>query len=422
MQSIPINITLLQNNTGQIDGIKNNPRTIDASSYAKLKQSITDYPDMLHLRELLVIPHGDNYVVIAGNQRLRALKELGYKEAYCKILHKDTSHDFINAVIIKDNVDLGSWDYDMLANEWEEMELIEWGVDLPDSWDVEDIDEKYQANEEDVPDISIKEPVTKRGDVWLCGKHRVMCGDSTMIDDVEKLMNGKKADMVFTDPPYRMEANGGGFDGFSTTMKSIKHLCDFDPIGLLNILPTIFDKNMNTYIFCNKDLVPDYLNWGVDNGYSFNILVWKKNGGMCLGGTHRPDLEYLLHFRKNAIFNNGLKNVDYSKCLEYDRFSHQKKISEAGGHPTPKPIELITNEILISSNKDNNVVDLFGGSGSTLIACEKTQRINYSMELDPKYVDVIVKRWQNFTGKTATLEGINKTFNELEVANGVHSS
>lgn len=140
MQNKLINVELLENNCGQIEGIKNNPRTIDASSYAKLKQSLTDYKDMLPLRELLVIPHGNKYVVIAGNQRLRALKELGYKEVYCKIIPQDTSHEFINAVIIKDNVDLGDWDYDMLANEWDELDLIEWGVDLPEDWADDEID------------------------------------------------------------------------------------------------------------------------------------------------------------------------------------------------------------------------------------------------------------------------------------------
>ena len=163
----------------------------------------------------------------------------------------------------------------------------------------------------------------------------------------------------------------------------------------LNRLKELFDKNsMNAYIFCNKDLVPDYLNWGIENNYSFNILFWKKPNALPLGGQHRPDLEYLLFFRKNAIWNNGLKDVSYSKCLEFNR-------EHTTNHPTMKPLELIGNELKISSNKNSLIVDLFGGSGSTLIASEQTERICYCMEIDPKYCDVIIKRWETFTGNKA---------------------
>ena len=142
-------------------------------------------------------------------------------------------------------------------------------------------------------------------------------------------------------------------------------------------------------------LLPQYLDWAVDNKYSFNVLVWKKPNPIPIGDSHRPDIEYLLLFRKNAIWNNGLKDVDYSRCLEYGR--------ENGLHPTMKPVELICNEIKISSKKDSSVVDLFGGSGSTLIACEKTNRKCYISELDPKYCDVILKRWEEYTGEIAVL-------------------
>ena len=122
-------------------------------------------------------------------------------------------------------------------------------------------------------------------------------------------------------------------------------------------------------------------------------MIWKKPNAIPIGDSHRPDIEYLLLFRKCAIWNNGLNDVNYSRCLEYGR--------EKGLHPTMKPIELITNEIKISSHKNSICVDLFLGSGSTLIACEKTNRICYGMELDTKYCDVIIERWEQFTGQKA---------------------
>jgi DNA modification methylase len=414
MQSQYISLNKLLNNDGQIDGLPKNPRTIDDSHFKKLVKSIEDDPEMLELRELLVYPFGDNYIVIGGNMRLRAMHSIGFSEAPCKVIDKDVPVEKLRAYLIKDNVSGGNWDYDLIANEWDNLELIDFGMDLNFEAIDELIEEEHYTDEDNIPEVAT--PKTKLGDVWLLGKHRLMCGDSTSIDDVEKLMNGNKADMVFTDPPYRMETNGGGFEGitgFDRTMKSIAHLCDFNPQEFLNCIPSAFDTNMNAYIFCNKDLIPDYLNWAIDNKYSFNILIWYKKAAPPIGGTHRPDIEYLLHFRKSSIWNSGLTNVNYSKCLEYDKFSYQRKQTEAGGHPTPKPVEMIENEIMISSNKNSIVTDFFGGSGSTLIACEKTNRINYSMELDSKYCDVIIKRWQEYTKKDAILESTQQKYNQI---------
>lgn len=226
--------------------------------------------------------------------------------------------------------------------------------------------------------------------------HRLMCGDSTKEEDVAKLMDGNKADMVFTDPPYNLETKGGCKGEIGKALRKqgndIEFIADFNPTEFLRIMPSFFDKNkLNSYIFCNKELLPTYLNWAVENKYSFNILVWKKPNAIPIGDSHRPDIEYLLFFRKNAIWNNGLKDVNYSRCLEFSR--------ETGLHPTMKPIKLITNELEISSNKNSIVLDFFGGNGSTLIACEQLNRNCYMMELDPKYVQVIIERYIAFTGK-----------------------
>jgi DNA modification methylase len=229
-----------------------------------------------------------------------------------------------------------------------------------------------------------------------------MCGDSTSPTDIAKLMAGKKADLVFTDPPYRQEELGGQNDliGKAVNKKTqqISDMIDFHPETFLLTLPTVFqNKTMNAYIFCNKELIPDYLNWALENKYSFNVLFWKKPNGMPLASSHRPDVEYIMFIRKNATWNNSVAGVNYSKCLEYSRQSGTP-------HPTMKPVALIENELQISSPLAGLVVDFFGGSGSTLIAAHETNRVAYLMELDPKYCDVICKRWEQLTGVTPIAE------------------
>jgi DNA modification methylase len=236
-----------------------------------------------------------------------------------------------------------------------------------------------------------------------------MCGDSTSIDAVEKLMDGAKADAVITDPPYNQETEGGfkGEIGKSLKKQSadIEHMCNFDPKTVLPILPLMHYKNkMNATIFCNKDLVPDYLNWARDCGYSFNILVWKKPSAIPLGGSYMPDVEYCLILRKSAKFNTKVSGVSYYKVLVHGR--------ETGLHPTMKPVAMLENQIKIVSDANDIVADIFGGSGSTLIACEKTNRNARLMELDPKYCDVIIKRWQDFTGQKAVHAETGEAFDD----------
>jgi DNA modification methylase len=361
-----------------------------------------------------ILTDGDNGI-IAGHGRLMAARKLGHEEVPTIELVGLTETQK-KAYIIADNrlaLNAG-WDNEMLTIELNDLMADGFALEIL-GFDPKELNALLEhevveglTDEDAVPDIP-DEPKTKLGDIYQLGNHRLMCGDSTSIDAIDKLMEGQKADLVLTDPPYSIETQGGFKGEIGKSLKkqasSIEFIANFEPAEFLNTLPLVFQSNkFNAYIFCNKDLLPDYLVWARDNKISFNVLIWKKPNAIPIGDSHRPDIEYLLLFRKSAIWNNGIKGVNYSRCLEYGR--------EKGLHPTMKPVALLENEIYISSNTQSIVLDFFGGSGSTLIACEKTNRHARLIELDPKYCDVIVKRWEDFTGKKAQL----LTISELENA------
>lgn len=365
----------------------NNPRIIKDDKFKKLVKSLTDFPEMMAKRPIVCVTDTDGKLYpLGGNMRLKALQEIGHKEIPDNwiTLADEWTQEQRNEFVIKDNVGFGEWDWDDLANNWDTDKLEEWGLDIPDFAvkELEAEEDHYEIPDEIKTDIVI-------GDLFEIGEHRLLCGDSTDSDQLEKLLNGKKADLVFTDPPYKLETDGGCKGeigkGLKKQGKDIKFISDFDPNEFLQTLPIVFEtKKINAYIFCNKELLPDYLTWAKENKFSFNVLVWKKPNALPIADSHRPDIEYILLFRKSAIWNNSLKNVNYSRCLEFGR--------EKGLHPTMKPIELISNEIKISSNENSLIFDFFLGSGSTMVAAHQLKRKCYGMELDPKYCQVIIDR------------------------------
>ncbi len=376
-----------------------NPRIITKEEFEGLKTSIETFG----LVDPIVV--NKDMTIIGGHQRLRAVQALGHKVVPCIVLDLNKHDEKKLNVILNSQAISGKYDENLLMEILEELKLDDDYHDLRlDKLEPLDLS-IAEVEEDDFDPTPPAEPITILGDLYELNEHRLHCADSTSIDAVEKLMNGKKADMVFTDPPYRMEAQGGSNQLVGKAAKKlgerIKDLCDFDPEAFLQCLPTVFNKGiMNSYIFCNKDLIPDYLNYAVECGYSFNILIWKRPAAIPIGGSHRPDIEYLLLFRKNALWNNAIPNANYSRCLEYGR-------DNSTSHPTMKPLQLIADEVKISSNQSSLVFDFFLGSGSTLIACEQTSRICYGQELDPKYCDVIVKRYIKYMtekGKPFTIK------------------
>ena len=353
-------------------------------------------------------------MILCGHGRVMAaqLLKLSKVPTVCLSHLTDTQK---KAYILADNkmaLNAG-WDNDMLKIELEELQGEDFNLDLT-GFSSDELDSLFkEAVETDEDNFTAELPEvakSQRGDVWTLGEHRLMCGDSTSETDLKCLMQGETADLLFTDPPYLIEGAEAGEGCFKQALNKQKDAIDFiahfDPEKFLQVLLSVFRKDYtNAYIFCNKELLPKYLNFAVEKHLAFNVLVWKKPNAIPINAAHYPDTEYLLFFRKKAIWNYGLPGVSYSRCLEYG------KVNE-GLHPTMKPLALIANELQISSDKGSVVLDMFGGSGSTLISCEQLGRKCRMMELSEKYVDVIIQRWQALTGKEAVrADGVK--FNDL---------
>jgi DNA modification methylase len=338
-------------------------------------------------------------VIVAGNGTVAAAKNLGWEKIEAVRVPANWSKDQVKAFALADNrtAELATWSPEVLASQLIELEdagfeIAEFGFDK-----IEPPLDPDSLAEDEIPEPPA-EPVTKLGDLWQLGRHRLLCGDSSDSATVQKLMD-KPATLLLTDPPYRYKTMGAGgiFDkGYKDLKKDLEGLVDFDPKAFLEIAPSLFDKGMNAYIFCNTDLVLDYLNWARDKKYNFNILTWHKNSFIPANFNHHyPDTEYLIYISKGAKFNTGL-SVNYGKYFVLDN-------EKSADHPTIKPLEILRTEIQISSDTGDIVADLFAGSGSTLIACEQTNRVARVIELDPKYCDVIIQRWENLTGLKAEL-------------------
>ena len=350
----------------------------------------------------------EDLTVIAGHGRLAAAKVLGLKEVPTISLAHLTPLQ-VRAYVLADNklaLNAG-WDDEMLALELEELAMEGFDVGLTGFDEVEigallaDKTEEGLTDEDEVPEVPV-EPTTKMGDVWLLGKHRVMCGDSTSIDAVNKLMNGKKADLVFTDPPYGVEYQS------NMRTKSEKFSVLKNDDKFLDITPIIeLVSDGWVFVWTSWKVQTKWIEMFSGFGYPTNIVIWHKPGGGIgdLSRTFSSDYEVALVWHRGAEL-----------CGK--RIGSVWKINKDGAstyvHPTQKPVELSKEALDKTTVLGSSVLDLFGGSGSTLIGCESMGRQAFLMELDPRYCDVIVKRWQDFTGKKATLESNGKTFDELK--------
>ena len=369
----------------------NNPRLIKDDKFKKLCKSIQEFPEMLELRPIVV---NKDMIVLGGNMRLKACQEIGLTEVPI-IVAENLTEEQQREFLIKDNVSGGEWDWDILANEWEVEQLEEWGLDVPINLETE-----LEAVEDDFNEEPPKEHITILGDLYEIGEHRLLCGDSTDSDSVAKLMNGEKADMVFTDPPYNIGFKGTmsstsidgkivpfktentKYDEIKNDLHSKEKFNDFIKSIIENII--LYCKG-GWYISFSSSTLNEILNPLDELKVEYkSIIIWVKNQANMGGGHYKRRYEPIVYgYNENIFYGKSFKEEDvweFQRTLKNDL------------HPTMKPIPLIENALNKSSKEEDKVLDLFLGSGSTMVASHQLKRKCYGMELDPKYCDVIVKR------------------------------
>lgn len=425
-----IAISLLETNKGQIEGLPANPRQWTKAQFEQLKASIRETPELLEARGCIVDYHDGKYVCLGGNMRYMACKDLGMTDVPCYVIPEGTSVLKKKEIVAKDNVSMGEWDYDALANEWGDLDLEGWGVPIPPEWQ-DSIKEAEEKAKDDAFDEE-KEEIPARCakcDLWQLGEHTLMCGDSTSEEDVRKLMGGGgiKADLMLTDPPYNVNiSNSQGMNIQNDNMAKE----DFRKFlsGAMNNAANALKPGGAFYIWYSHSEELNFREAVAKTG-SLEVkqtLIWNKNsftfGRQDYKWKHEPCLygwkQGAGHWFRDE-FNHPTvieDNVDVDK-LKKDELKEMLKNMLASPvptdvidadkplrndlHPTMKPLELCGQLIHNSSRPGQIVLDLFGGSGSTMMACEQLGRKNYTMEFDPHYCDVILARWEKLTGKHA---------------------
>jgi len=380
--------------TADINTIKpyeNNPRKLKDSAIDKVAMSLKEYG----FRQPIVVDK--DRIIVVGHTRYRASKKLGFKEVPITIADNLTPEQ-INAYRIADNrtAEESEWDSELLKMEIKDLEVKDFKLDLlgfnEDQLNDMLFEEKQGLTDEDEVPEAPEEPISKLGDIWKLGNHRVMCGNSVDYEDVHKLMDNKIADLVNTDPPYGVN--------YQSNMRTKSEKFDIikNDDKILDITPMIdkFSKGW-VFIWTTWKVIDKWLDNTKSFGFPTNMVVWHKGGGGIgdLKKTFSTDYEMALVFNRGAELCG--KRIGSVWKLQKDKAIKYK-------HPTQKPVELSVEAIDKTTNPKSIVMDLFLGSGSSLIACEKMDRICYGMELDPIYCDVIIKRWENFTGKKAELE------------------
>lgn len=386
----------------KLDG---NPRKITTEQMETLKQSLEANRDYFEARPLILSDRTGELVVIAGNQRYEACRQLGIEECPTVLL-SGLTEEREKEIIIRDNVSNGEWDEELLQ-EWDSELLEEWGVDVSDMECFEE--PEAQAEEDDFDESTDEvETVCKEGDLWKLGEHRLLCGDSTNPKCMEILSGGVKMDLWLTDPPYNVAL---GYEGSASEARQRHRRTD----GKVIMNDKMEDSDFRTFLYLATKTALDVMRegavfyiWHADSeSYNFRgalrdvgvklrqTLIWNKNaitlGRQDYQWKHEPCLYGWKEGEGHKWYNDRCQPtvMDFSKP------------SKSEEHPTMKPIPLFAYQIQNSTKEGDCVLDSFGGSGTTLIACEQLNRKAFLMELDPHYCDVIIARWEKLTGKKA---------------------
>ena len=324
--------------------------------------------------------------IVEGHGRLIACKELGYTKVPIIRLDHLTDEERKAYTLVHNKLTMNS-DFDIdilndeLMNSFDTIDMSDFGFDVDF-----DIEEEQEIIEDEVPEVP-EEPKAKLGDIYQLGNHRLMCGNSLNKQDVEKLLDNNKCELTFTDPPYQLDTQGGGILKSANSMKQIKEN------GVDNFEPSKLILFSDTNIYChNKPLIKKYIELAEENNKPYDLCFYKKTNTVPnYKGHMMTDCEYIAIIG-NQDPNKGLEKEEYSKCYIGQK-DNDNDLSYS------KPVGLCAKYIKLYGKE--NILDLFGGSGSTLIACEQLNKRCFIMELLPEYVDVIIQRWENFTGEKA---------------------
>lgn len=390
----------------KLKGNPDNPRILRDEKFLKLKKSITDFPDMLNYRAIVAVSQEDGtYMVLGGNMRLKALQDLKIKEAPVMLADHWTEEQR-REFVIKDNVGFGEWDWDALANGWDTDQLQDWGMDLP-------VDFGAETNEgltdpDEVPEVP-ETPVTVLGDVWIMGKHRIVCGDSTNADAVVKCLNGVSPHLMVTDPPYGVEYDPAwrekaGVAASGTAKGKVLNDDKADWREAWALFPGDVAYVWHAGLYAG--VVGDSL--AACDLMLRSQIIWDKGQLVLSRGDYHWEHEPCWYAVKK-----GAKGHWAGDRKQTTVWHIAKPKKNETGHGTQKPVECMKRPIENNSSPGQAVYEPFSGSGTTIIAGEMTGRAIHAIELSPAYVDVAVKRWQDFTGLKAIHEATGRTFEEV---------
>ena len=384
-----------------------NPRSIRKEDFERLKKQIQE---LGQYKPLIITKDGE---VIGGNMRLRAYRELGIEDVWVSVVDPKDDMEKLKYAL-SDNDRAGYYDDDLLANlssAFPDFEWSDYAVDLTPPETLDKVLFKEEVQEDEVPEVSDKEPISKLGEVYQLGRHKLMCGDSTKIEDVEKLMNGQKADITFHSPPYNVGHNlGYGNDSKYENYK------DNNPEYLSLLTSTTNNAlNVSEYVFVNLQFLANNKIQIIDYLFEMkemfcDIAFWKKLqvAPEMAKNVMNTQVECIFIFNKtnqSRAINTGNFHGNVSNFVETKSASGENE--NADKHNATFPVSFVSH-FISHFTKDNGIVlDLFGGSGSTLIACEQLNRTCYMMEIDPVYVDVIRKRYAKFVGKENEWEKVS---------------
>ncbi|MDR0363506.1 MAG: DNA modification methylase [Bacteroidales bacterium] len=351
--------------------------------------------------------------VVDGHLRLKAARKLGMTEVPV-VIADDLSEAQIKAfrLVANQSANWASWDEELLKLEFEDLKNLNFDLEMT-GFDMKEMDDflhdSDEAKEEfDEPVSEEAFVVTKPGDLWILGNHRLLCGDAAKEEDFRKLLSNEKAEMVFTDPPYNVDYGTNQRDmirGNTRTIKNdnIENFSEFIASVCENIINC---SNGAIYIFMSAfEFDTLKLAFEKNGGHVSTIIVWSKNHFAVGKSDYQRQHEMILYGWKDKRYWCGDRTQ--SDIWSFDRVDANKL------HPTMKPVELVKQAVSNSSKIGDIVLDPFCGSGTTIIACEKTSRCAYCIELEPKYVDVAIRRWQKLTKQNAILEATGKTFEEV---------